>query len=83
MQDLPENHFAVSGASWVNIMIYLFNNYVEKNYRNIAVQLKMCDKLLQQNKALNYWKTSFFWYNEYAYSSYPVIKKGDPPPWVP
>ena len=23
MQDLPENHFAVSGASWVNIMIYL------------------------------------------------------------
>ena len=21
MQDLPENHFAVSGASWVNIMI--------------------------------------------------------------
>ena len=22
MQDLPENHFAVSGASWVNIMIY-------------------------------------------------------------
>ena len=24
MQDLPENHFAVSGASWVNIMIYLF-----------------------------------------------------------
>ena len=24
MQDLPENHFAVSGASWVNIIIYLF-----------------------------------------------------------
>ena len=24
MQDLPENHFTVSGASWVNIMIYLF-----------------------------------------------------------
>ena len=23
MQDLPENHFAVSGASWVNIMIEL------------------------------------------------------------
>ena len=22
MQDLPENHFAVSGASWVNIIIY-------------------------------------------------------------
>ena len=22
MQDLPENHFTVSGASWVNIMIY-------------------------------------------------------------
>ena len=25
MQDLPENHFVVSGASWVNIMIYLFD----------------------------------------------------------
>ena len=24
MQDLPENHFAVSGASWVNIMTFLF-----------------------------------------------------------
>ena len=24
MQDLPENHFAVSGASWVNIMIYFY-----------------------------------------------------------
>ena len=24
MQDLPENHFAVSGASWVNIMIEVY-----------------------------------------------------------
>ena len=30
MQDLPENHLAVSGASWVNIMTYLvvFNEIV-------------------------------------------------------
>ena len=26
MQDLPENHFRVSGASWVNIITALFNN---------------------------------------------------------
>ena len=25
MQDLPENHFRVSGASWVNIFIIFFN----------------------------------------------------------
>ena len=25
MQDLPENHFRVSGASWVNIINYLTN----------------------------------------------------------
>ena len=25
MQDLPENHFRVSGASWVNIINYYYN----------------------------------------------------------
>ena len=29
MQDLPENHFHASGASWVNIINYYYNCYIK------------------------------------------------------
>ena len=33
MQDLPENHFRVSGASWVNIINLIQFNSIQGHYR--------------------------------------------------
>ena len=36
MQDLPENHFRVSGASWVNIINYYYYSDIK------VIEMKFC-----------------------------------------
>ena len=52
MQNLPENHFAVSGASWVNIMIYLISKK-KKNLLNHQATQKILPKLSDPKKSRN------------------------------
>ena len=48
MQDLPENHFRVSGASWVDIINCYYYYFLYKRLYSLQVRLQLWDTAGQE-----------------------------------